>query len=265
MRDLRAELQSWQEDAPVEWTPKEGDIIVGFVRSTPSTDPNACSGAAFFVCEERAMTPVRVNLDSAQLAVLIELHNPTENERVGIKYVGRDQDGQKRYQMIVDRAAADRDEAPEAPLSRPSDTGARRDDDSAAATPEEKDYIERMLSAGLPASEAEPAQDSAEQDHLQGLIRRQEEELARQTRALERLEAMICSPPPDSRPADDSESDDAPAVPPPPPERIPCRVSPARPKRRWLRTAMLWLAVLAMLAAGAAYIVFANALLSRPP
>lgn len=264
MRDLRAELQSWQEDAPVEWTPKEGDIIVGFVRSVPSSDPRAGSDAAFFVCEERTMTPVRVNLDSAQLVVLIELHNPAENERVGIKYVGRDQDGQKRYQMIVDRGAAERQPASE-PTPGRSETDSCGDDDSAAATPEEKDYIERMLSAGLQTSEAGQEQAGAEQGHLQGLIRRQEEELARQTRALERLEAMICSPPPDSRPADDDESDDASPVAQPSPDRIPRCVSPARPKRRWLRTAMLWLAVLAMLAAGAAYILFANALLSRPP
>lgn len=275
MRDLRAELKSRPDDDPVEWTPKEGDIIVGFVRSTPSAHADTGSASAFLVCEERAMTPVRVNLDSPQLTALLELHNPHENERVGIKYVGVDGSGVKRYQMIVDRAAYSGTEPaqvapPEVSPSEPPAAGVDHEDDSAAATPEEKDYIKRMLSAGAKVDH-DPAE-SVGQDHLRGLIRRQEEELDRQTRTLQRLEAMICSAVPEpeaseeeTRGASASDPTPTPAPASTPTPREPRRViNPRAPRRKWLRALIPWLAAAAALSAGAAYLFFAHSSLPWP-
>ena len=187
MRDLRAELRDCDDIAPVEWKPAEADILVGFVRDASSFGAIKVESNTVIVEEERTGMPVLVSLDSPQLAALFELHNPHGNDRIGIKCVGHDSTGAARFTMLVDRESprqgqADHEEA--------CGDKSKANDDCCAATLEEREHIERMLSAQTSTRESNGSAD-APSARIEGTIRREEEELARQTRYLERLEALI--------------------------------------------------------------------------
>lgn len=240
MRDLRAELRVWNEGVPVEWKPVEGDILVGFVRDHPPIDPTSAGGSTVVVEEERTGVPVLVSLDSPQLAVLFEIHNPRSNDRVGIKCTGCDSDGNGRFIMVIDRE------------SRPTDQiNESLDDDCCATTPEERDFIEQMLSdeTSMEIPEDCPA---AEGPKIIGVIRREEENLARQTVALQRLEAVISQSP--LHVEDSADSTTANAVDQPLSASMPVvdmEIKPAR-KKRWLRFLLFVFVLLVSGAAGVA-------------
>ena len=189
MRDLRAELRAWDDNNPVEWEPTEGDILVGFIRDASSFDGIEARSDSVVIEEERTGISVLVSLDSPLLVALFELHNPRINERVGIKFTGRDTNGMKRFVMVIDRQSASQGRIAQPHPQEASGGGSEAEDDFSGATPEERDYIERMLSAEPSAQAQEGPRHN--RSCLKGIISRQEEELSRQTRGLERLEAMI--------------------------------------------------------------------------
>jgi hypothetical protein len=229
LRDLRAELRHSDETVPVEWKPAEGDILVGSVRdiSTDVTDAGRC---AVVVEEERTGLPVLVSLDSPYLAALFELHKPRGADRIGIKYSGVDSDGVGRFTMVVDRE----DPTGKAIGRACADDGATSAQaDDCGATPEERDYISHML-----ADSSSPQQENSDEcpdDPIKGLLRRQEEEIGRQAKALERLESLIGR----SQESVTSKPDTEPTA------TQPLLQSTKRPNRQfnWLRAIALWMAL----------------------
>ena len=189
MRDLRAELQELGDSVPIEWNPVEGDILVGFVRDASSIDTISVGSNTVVVEEERSGTPVLVSLDSPQLAALFELHSPRSNDRIGIKCTGHDSSGVRRFVMMIDREGSLQSRPGRPQPQRVSSSASEASGGCSTATPEEREHIERML-AKTSAQDPKDSSDASE-GRLKGVIRRQEEELARQTRALERLEALI--------------------------------------------------------------------------
>lgn len=231
MRDLRAELTQ-NEAIPVEWKPADGDILVGCVREMPT---DTASHNAVVIEEERTGLPVTVSLESPQLAALFDLHKPRGLDRIGIKYSGVAPNGVARYTMVMDRHEA---------VSKPAKRRAvgqsmmSQGDDCSTATPEERDFISNMLTNSQSAPQEEVA--GVTSGPIDGYLRHQEEEISRQAKALQRLEALIAQPQeiaPESKPE--------PAISQPKQEK--------RPKRafNWLRIIALWMALFMASALGA--------------
>jgi hypothetical protein len=103
MRDVKRELDTWT-GWPAPWKPKDGDILVGFVDSydvghTPFGAVRTC-----IVTEEATNKKVSLWLSSTVLLDLFQRHKPKPGERIGLKYLGKDEDkGYHRYRLLVDR------------------------------------------------------------------------------------------------------------------------------------------------------------------
>jgi len=238
LRDLRAELRQNDECIPVEWKPVNGDILVGFVRET-TTDAADARQDAVVVEEERTGLPVLVSVDSPYLAALFELHKPRSSDKIGIKYSGVGSTGVDRFIMVIDR----QDQAPKRSGKQRAATHAlsAETDDCSTATPEERDYISRMLADS--SSTPSERNDQSPEDPIKGLLHWQEEEIGRQAKALERLEALVGQSPLQDTSKPDSEADTSQ----PPPQ-------PAKRARRgfnWLRALALWMALFIASALGA--------------
>lgn len=142
MRDLRAELKDWTDGTPIEWQPSDGDILVGFLRERLT---DASGAECIVVEEERTGIPVALSLDSPMLRSLLEIHNPRGSERIGIKCIGLDADGTRRFVMVLDRWATNEGEAE------------TDEDETGGASAEERDYIEQMMQGGGLPNENSPA------------------------------------------------------------------------------------------------------------
>jgi hypothetical protein len=216
----------------VEWKPADGDILVGSVREM-SID--AAGHETVVIEEERTGFPVTVSLESAQLAALFDLHKPRGLDRIGIKYSGLAPNGVARYTMVMDRH-----EAVSEPAKRRAagESMISQDEDCSTATSEERDFISNMLTH----SQSVPQEETAEPTSgpIEGYLRHQEQEIGRQAKALQRLEALIAQP---QEIAPDPKPD--PVTPEPKHEK--------RPKRalNWLRIIALWMALFMASALGA--------------
>jgi hypothetical protein len=255
MRDLRVELQHQDDNGPVVWKPARGDILVGTVRDASSIQGPDTSNTVVVV-EERTGVPVLVSLDSPRLAAHFELHKPQPNERIGIKCSGEDQ-----FIVVIDRdpepittAVAD------SPSQQVPDAQSPSSDDCATATPEERNFIEKIFLDGSPVSE--PEWDDQHDDspaHIQGTIGRSVEELDRQTKTLERLEALIIqSLPQPSAPVKPpaTEAGPQPETHPQSPQVIAaatCIQATPKPRKSWLRALLITLALVSASAAGVGY------------
>jgi hypothetical protein len=191
MRDLHAELEKWNEDALTEWDPGAGDILVGVVESQSQGD--ACGIDSITVKEEETGTPILVKIDSPQLACLLTLQRPNVGERIGLKYNGKkNETGEKRYVLMVDREhIPDVTEASECTASVSDECV----DDFVGATAEERLFIEQSLedqSAAFETCMVDEVPVSSDLT-LREIIRRQDEEILRQSGNIERLETMLAS------------------------------------------------------------------------
>ena len=232
MRDIRAELQNRDDSVPVEWEPIEGDILVGFVRDPSAVDTVDAGANVVVVEEERTGTPVLVSLASRQLAALFDLHNPRGSDRIGIKCAGYDSSGVRRFTMLIDRG-----DCPRSPISAPeprrSEKTSEADDKNCGATPEERAFIGKMLSASTEPECADTARvPEGPQDSVSHV---QEEMFARQTKALERLEALVSRALPLADSAPEARTTAANTI----------LVTPVRARPRWLGVLLLFFAAIA--------------------
>jgi len=232
MRDLRAELRAWDDNTPVEWEPAEGDILVGYLREPLIPEGNEVRGDAVVIDEEKTGIGVRVTLDPPVLAGLFELYNPRCHEKIGIRFTGFCPDGVKRFVMVIDRERSrERDAAAERSQETP-DGNCQDEDHLSGATPEEREFIERMLSAESP----DAAQGSIRPDEsrIRGMIARQQEEFSRRSTTLGQFETMIS---PSVPCADDTDAQPPAAEPNPAPADTVGSAAPAvrgRRRGKWL-------------------------------
>lgn len=238
MRDLRAELRNWDDSAPIEWKPVKGDILVGFVREPAGFDASGAVTSPVVVEEERTGIPFLLQLDSPQLAVLFELHNPRPTDRIGIKCTGEEPEGSTRFIMMIDRDSR----------SVSAGTPASQDDAYSGATPEERSFIEQMLSDETSSDDSYECP-ADEGPHIMGVLSREQKCLDRQTKSLERLEAII-SQSPDAEPISVQDSEQNRYKPVPEFVAIPYPEGKPRRKRRWLRAMLLIFVLTAACALG---------------
>jgi len=195
LRNLRAELQSLDSYSLVRWNPGEGGIIVGLLRPSDLPSDDGRIGQLVHIEEERTGMIVEVSLETPHLAALYEMQSPQVGDRVGIRYLGLDTDGEERFALIVDRESC----PPTQSGTTHDELGATEEEtdrDCIGATREERLFMEEMLTSGdSPETEAEVPELS-----LVGLISRGAEELDRQPRALERLGAVVGAPPASQKP-----------------------------------------------------------------
>lgn len=190
MRDIHAELEQWDYDAPTTWEPSSGDILIGVVKGCSSRgSENAVE--TLTVQEEETGLLVAVLLDAPDLANLIRLQRPHAGERIGIKCVSSRAKDPSRFILMVDR-----DQIGEQPLPIPTGEDAPEaaelhDDDVEGATYEERSFIEQALHEDDPPN---PEFASQEDDGaLREIIRRQDEQIAQQARSITELESIITS------------------------------------------------------------------------
>jgi hypothetical protein len=194
--------------------------------------------------EERTGTPLLLKLDSPQLAVLFELHNPRPNDRIGIKCTGQDPDGSGRFIMMVERDSRSQQQH--------LDTEDHTEDYYAGACPEERAFIEQMLTDELPSDDSHECP-ADEGPHIMGVLNREEECLSRQSKSLERLEALISK---SSRTEDEVDQQNVQNLYQPIPDfvAVPYPEAKAKSKRRWLRATLITLWLLTTCGLGIAYL-----------
>jgi hypothetical protein len=239
MRDIRAELQNRDDSVPVEWEPAEGDILVGFVRDASSVDSIDAGANVVVVEEERTGTPVLVSLASPHLAALFELHNPRGSDRIGIKCAGYDSSGVRRFTMLIDRGESPRSHVDKS-SPRESEKAPESGDKNCGATPEERAFIENMFSQTMTPECADSVR--VPEESPDSVFHRQEEVLARQTRAIERLESLVSR----ALPLDDSS---------PAPSAVDANTSSGtrvKARRKWLAALLMFIAAIAATGIGVA-------------
>ncbi len=186
MHNLRAELRAWDENAPAPWTPSEGGILVGHVRRAASFDQDGRALENLVVAEERSGAIVAVDLTVDRLAAIVELHSPHEGDKIGVKRIADDEQGNPRFVLIVDDHSLSRMTSDE---EAGSDAGL--DEDDCATTAEERDFITQSLD--LDENDVEVPDTSKEglEQRISGLIQRTQDELESDPRALQRYEKVV--------------------------------------------------------------------------
>lgn len=183
MRNLRAELREWNDDAPIPWIPSDGDILVGYIRKPASFDSDGHGVNDVIIEEERTGIQMSVDLAFDQLAALFELHNPRLHERIGIKCLGRNEQGQIRFVLIIDR------NNPAGLNMEISSSAVEIDDMECQTTAEERDFITEMLSEDNP--EVSDSFEECSERRIIGLIERNQNELENDRKALKHLETLV--------------------------------------------------------------------------
>jgi hypothetical protein len=103
MRDLKRELEEW-DGWPEPWKPEPGDVLVGRVVQY-STAMGRYGPCRTCIIERDEGGRVAVWLSLTVLLDLFKKEKPQVGERIGLKYLGRDEaKGYHRYRLIVDRA-----------------------------------------------------------------------------------------------------------------------------------------------------------------
>jgi len=191
LRNIHAELENWDQNAPIEWKPSTGDILIGVVTGCPTRGPGLAVESVT-IQQEQTDILVAVSLDSPHLANLFKLQRPHPGERIGIKCLEAHPDSnESRFVLMVDRAEVDgpADEYQPLPLDESEDP------DSAVMTEQERLFIEEALidrsddASDPPDNDPEPALESAYA--LRTIMRHQQEEIARQVESLRGLESML--------------------------------------------------------------------------
>ena len=142
MRDIHAELEQWDYDAPTRWEPSPGDILIGVVKGCSSRGPeNAVESVT--VQEEETGLLVAVVLDSPDLVNLVKLQRPHAGERIGIKCTSSQADGGRYFVLMVDRSEPDaQPQCDQAPADEPGATEVYDEaEDVVGATDEERFFI----------------------------------------------------------------------------------------------------------------------------
>jgi hypothetical protein len=103
MKNLRDELDNWN-GWPEAWRPEPGDILVGRIDAYDVGHTNYGPVRTVLLTQEDTGERVSVWLSSTVLLNLFEQHKPKPGERIGLKYLGKDETkGYHRYRLVVDR------------------------------------------------------------------------------------------------------------------------------------------------------------------
>lgn len=241
MRDLRAKLRQQEDNEPILWNPTDGDILVGTLGGDSSLAAEPGTPPIVTVQEERTGIEVLVSLKSPQLAALFELHRPQPGERIGIKCVSCSSAGERQFIVVMDRDATTA--APEPAHEICAQPQPAADDDWETATPEERDYIERMLWGDPTETQAPRSYEVHASRRIEGMIGRGLDELDQQTRAIERLQALIVPPGPATNTVAIAATEPVEAA-------TASADQVARPARDWLGTAVIITCILVAAGAG---------------
>jgi len=208
MRDLHAELETWDGNHAAAWTPGPGDILIGTVKSY-STDRNQYGPVRVVtIQDEETGELASVWISSTVLLSLFKEQKPRVGERIGLKYTGKHPEKNcELYALIVDREEADTDFEPlggEVASGSPDQDGdpAPSADmlaagESVEITAEERAFFAENLGADpaatTPGNGGGDGTASGLEAVLRDTIRRQEEQIQRQGCSLDRLERMLHS------------------------------------------------------------------------
>jgi hypothetical protein len=106
MKNLRSELETWN-GWPEAWRPEPGDILVGIIDGY-DVGHTAYGPVRTVLLTQDTGGRVSVWLSSTVLLNLFEQHKPKPGERIGLKYLGKDENkGYHRYRLVVDRPGTD--------------------------------------------------------------------------------------------------------------------------------------------------------------
>jgi hypothetical protein len=101
-RNLHDELESWN-GWPEAWRPDPGDILIGKIDAY-DVGHTAYGPVRTVLLTQDTGERVSLWLSSAVLLNLFEQHKPKPGERIGLKYLGKDEaKGYHRYRLVVDR------------------------------------------------------------------------------------------------------------------------------------------------------------------
>lgn len=194
MRDIHAELEQWDYDAPTRWEPSPGDILTGVVKGCSSRGPgNALESVT--VAEEETGLLVAVVLDSPHLADLVKLQRPHVGERIGIKCMSSQPDGGPHFVLMVDRTEPEaQPQCDQEPADEPE--AAEVDDeaeDMEGATHEEREFIEQALLQDDFTSDPKPTFPPESDATLREIIQRQDDQIERQAQNVRELERILAS------------------------------------------------------------------------
>lgn len=199
MRSLRAELENWNYDAPTQWNPGNGDILVGTVKSYSSCEASEGVFETLTVQEEDTGALALVRLDDPELANLVKLQRPRVGDRIGFKYAGKHSDkSDNHYVLMVDRQEDSSEPTLSDTLAKeiqpPEETAGY--DETTGATAEERLFIEQGLDTSVPAfdfddTHSDVAGISGTESSFNEIIKRQDDEIHRQAEIIEKLEGML--------------------------------------------------------------------------
>jgi hypothetical protein len=194
LRDIHAELEQWDYDAPTAWEPLSGDILIGVVKGCASRGhQNAVESLT--VQEEETGLLVAVLLDSPDLVNLVKLQRPHAGERIGIKCMSSQADGSRCFVLMVDRSEREaQPQCDQTPAEAPE--AAEEYDETenvAGATDEERSFIEQALLQDDFTSDPKLTSPPESDATLREIIRRQDEQIARQAENVRELERMLAS------------------------------------------------------------------------
>lgn len=189
MRDILTELENWDSNAPVDWNPSSGDILIGVVTGYTS-GTSKLESARLSVKEEETGISVTVRLDNPRLANLIKLQRPHLGERIGIKCADS-----QNYILMVDRLVEQTDQQSSPVEQQFNDIPNEVEDDSFGATQEERSFIEQSLtgSSTPDTTEAQTAQPIGNESVLEQIIQMQKEQITRQSETISKLESLLAT------------------------------------------------------------------------
>lgn len=105
-RDLRRELDEWEDCWPSPWKPNVDEVLVGEILSydrgfTPFGEVRTV------IIRQESGEKVSLWLSSTVLLDLFRRYEPKVGEKIGLKYLGKDaRKGYHRYRLVVDRDEA---------------------------------------------------------------------------------------------------------------------------------------------------------------
>lgn len=105
-RDLRRELEEIEDEYPPAWHPEPGEILVGrIVRYDEGRTPYG-QVRTVIVQDEETGERVSIWLSNTVLKNEFDRLSPAAGERIGIRYVGKDdQRSYHKYKVRLDRDA----------------------------------------------------------------------------------------------------------------------------------------------------------------
>ena len=105
-KDLRKELEELEEEYPPAWHPEPGEILVGTIRRYDEGRTPYGQVRTVIIQDEETGERVSLWISGAVIRNEFDRLRPEPGERVGIRYLGKDQQkGYHKYKMRVDRDA----------------------------------------------------------------------------------------------------------------------------------------------------------------